>query len=355
MPREELHLAGPAARGRPRADQRRRRRRAQGEDPRRPASASPSWSRPPGPRPRPSAAATSAAAPTVPASAWSRRRTGRSTTRPSWPRCWRHSRASRAVRRRRPTKQVSLADLIVLAGGVGVEQAAAAAGTTSRFRSRRVAPTPARSRPTSSPSATSSRRRRLPQLLGKKAQLPAEYLLLDRANLLTLSAPEMTVLVAGLRVLEHQLGRLDARRAHRAPGPADPTTSSSTCSSSHRPGPPTRARLRGHRRATGVDLDRQPRRPVFGSNSELRALAEVYAATTRRRSSSTTSSPPGSRSWSWTASTCTADARALRSPTRARFRSGSGPVASVQPVSGLHRGGRSPWPPVRQFPSTAAI
>ena len=49
--------------------------------------------------------------------------------------------------------------------------------------------------------------------------------------------------------------------------------------------------------ATAVDL-------IFGSNSQLRALAEVYAATTPPRSSSTTSWPRGSRSWSWTASTC---------------------------------------------------
>ena len=80
-------LAGPGAGRRPRPGHRRRRRRAQGAG----AGLRPhrlrSWSRPPGPRPRRSAAATSAAAPTVAGSAWSRRAAGRSTTRPSWPRC----------------------------------------------------------------------------------------------------------------------------------------------------------------------------------------------------------------------------------------------------------------------------
>ena len=51
--------------------------------------------------------------------------------------------------------------------------------------------------------------------LGKGHRLPAEYLLVDRANLLTLSAPEMTVLVGGLRVLGANHGGSHARRAHR--------------------------------------------------------------------------------------------------------------------------------------------
>ena len=91
--------------------------------------------------------------------------------------------------------------------------------TTSRSRSRRAAPTRRRSRPTSSrsralePTADGFR-----NYLRQGHPLPAEYLLLDRANLLTLSAPEMTVLVGGLRVLGANHGRLVARRAHRPPG-----------------------------------------------------------------------------------------------------------------------------------------
>ncbi len=73
-------LAGPGARGRPRAGRRRRHRRAQGADPRLRPVGRRSWCRPPGRRPRRSAAATSAAAPTARASASSRRTAGRSTT-----------------------------------------------------------------------------------------------------------------------------------------------------------------------------------------------------------------------------------------------------------------------------------
>jgi catalase-peroxidase len=92
------------------------------------ACRSPSWSPPRGRRPRRSAAATSAAAPTARASASSRRTAGRSTTPTSWRRCCAPWRASR--RRSTPAggKKVSLADLIVLAGGAAVEQAAKNAG-----------------------------------------------------------------------------------------------------------------------------------------------------------------------------------------------------------------------------------
>jgi hypothetical protein len=89
-----------------------------------------SWCPPPGRRPPPSAAATSAAAPTARASAWRRRRTGPSTSRRSWPRCWRCWKASRraSMTARPAASKVSLADLIVLAGNAGVEAAAHAAG-----------------------------------------------------------------------------------------------------------------------------------------------------------------------------------------------------------------------------------
>ena len=85
---------------------------------------------PPGPRPPPSAAATSAAAPTARASASRRRRTGRSTSRPNWPRCWPRWKPSRtsSTARQSGGKKVSLADLIVLAGGAAVEAAAKKAG-----------------------------------------------------------------------------------------------------------------------------------------------------------------------------------------------------------------------------------
>ena len=82
-------------------------------------------------------------------------------------------------------------------------------GTTSRCRSRRAAPTPPQEQTdvesfaALEPTADGFR-----NYLGKGQRLPAEYLLVDRANLLTLSAPEMTVLVGGLRVLGANYERL---------------------------------------------------------------------------------------------------------------------------------------------------
>jgi catalase-peroxidase len=98
---------------------------------------------------------------------------------------------------------VSLADLIVLGGGVGVEQAAKAAGHDV------VVPfTPGRTDATQAQTDASlvrgarATRRRLPQLRrGRRGRCQPEALLVDRAQLLTLSAPELTVLVGGLRVL----------------------------------------------------------------------------------------------------------------------------------------------------------
>ena len=98
--------------------------------------------------------------------------------------------------------QVSLADLIVLAGAAAVEQAARDAGfdvqvpfTPGRADASQEQ-TDVESFAALEPTADGFR-----NYLGKGNRLPAEYLLLDRANLLTLSAPEMTVLVGGLRVL----------------------------------------------------------------------------------------------------------------------------------------------------------
>src|SRR6185369_590597 len=99
-------------------------------------------------------------------------------------------------------KQVSLADLVVLAGGAAVEQAAKNAGfdvdvpfTPGRTDASQEQ-TDVESFAALEPAADGFR-----NYLGKGVRLPAEFLLVDRANLLTLSAPEMTVLVGGLRVL----------------------------------------------------------------------------------------------------------------------------------------------------------
>ena len=105
------------------------RRGAEGEDPRLGPLGLRSWSRPPGRRPRPSAAPTSAAAPTARAFAWRRRRTGRSTSRPSSRRCCGKLEAiQKEFNASAGGKKVSLADLIVLGGGAAVEKAAKDAG-----------------------------------------------------------------------------------------------------------------------------------------------------------------------------------------------------------------------------------
>ena len=177
-------------------------------------------------------------------------------------------------------KKVSLADLIVLAGGVGVEQAAKAGGVdvTVPFRPGR---TDARQDQTDvasfavlEPFADGFR-----NYLKGRSVVPAEHLLVDKAQLLTLTAPEMTVLVGGLRVLGANADGSDTGVLTDRPG----TLSNDFFVNLLDMGTEWKAtgdnRYAGHERKTGakkwtgsrVDL-------VFGSNSVLRALAEVYAS-----------------------------------------------------------------------------
>jgi catalase-peroxidase len=179
-------------------------------------------------------------------------------------------------------KQISMADLIVLAGCTGVEKAARDAGfdVQVRFAPGRTdaaqEQTDVESFAALEPAADGFR-----NYLGKDGRLPAEYLLLDRANLLTLSAPEMTVLVGGLRVLGANYQQSPLGAFTSAPGSLTNdffvnlldmgTTWKATATDA--------GTFEGRDAATGqvkwtgtrVDL-------VFGSNSELRALAEVYAS-----------------------------------------------------------------------------
>lgn len=178
-------------------------------------------------------------------------------------------------------KKVSLADLIVLGGSAAVEKAAKDAGHDVEvpFTPGRVDATEqhtdAESFAALEPTADGFR-----NYLGKGNRLPAEYLLLDRANLLTLSAPELTVLVGGLRVLgaNHQQSAHGVLTA--TPGTLTndffvnlldlgttwtPTSEDSTTFEA-------RDDATGEIKWTGTRADL-----VFGSNSELRALAEVYA------------------------------------------------------------------------------
>ncbi|WP_329204496.1 catalase/peroxidase HPI [Streptomyces sp. NBC_00683] len=178
--------------------------------------------------------------------------------------------------------QVSLADLIVLAGAAGVEKAAKDAGFDVEvpFTPGRVdasqEQTDVESFAALEPTADGFR-----NYLGKGNRLPAEYLLLDRANLLTLSAPELTVLVGGLRVLgaNHQQSSLGVLTA--TPGSLtndffvnllDLGTTWKATSEDANTFEGSDATT-GEVKWTGTRADL-----VFGSNSELRAVAEVYAS-----------------------------------------------------------------------------
>ncbi len=179
-------------------------------------------------------------------------------------------------------KRISLADLIVLGGGAAVESAAKKAGhpvevpfTPGRTDASQ-AQTDEESFAALEPVADGFR-----NYLKTKYAIPAEQLLVDRAQLLTLTAPEMTVLVGGLRVLNANHGKsphgvfthrpetltndffvnlLDMANVAKATSPAEDLFE-------------LRDRATGDVKwtATRVDL-------VFGSNSQLRALAEVYGS-----------------------------------------------------------------------------
>jgi len=179
------------------------------------------------------------------------------------------------------SKPVSLADLIVLAGGAAIEKAAADAGVpvTVAFTPGRVDAsqelTDVESFAALEPGADGFR-----NYLGKINRLPAEYLLLDRANLLTLSAPEMTVLVGGLRVLGANCQQSSLGVFTATPGALTNdffvnlldmgTTWQTTSDANVFEG---RDAATGELKWTGSRVDL-----VFGANSELRALAEVYAS-----------------------------------------------------------------------------
>jgi catalase-peroxidase len=178
-------------------------------------------------------------------------------------------------------KQVSLADVIVLGGCAAVEQAAKNAGytVTVPFRPGRTdasqQQTDVESFAVLEPTADGFRNH-----LGKGHELPAEKLLLERARMLTLSAPEMTVLVGGMRVLN-----ANARQSDLGVFTKRPETLSNDffvnlldMDTEWQPTSGSGETFQGRTRGTGavrwtgsrVDL-------IFGSNSELRALAEVYA------------------------------------------------------------------------------
>ena len=178
-------------------------------------------------------------------------------------------------------KQVSLADLIVLGGSAGIEQAAKVAGLTVT-----VPFTPGRTDAAQDqtdveaftilePKADGFRNYQYPGY-----PIPAEEMLVDRAQLLTLTAPEMTVLVGGMRVLGTNFDHLDHGVLTDRPGALTndffvnlldlgttwkATDEDETLFEG-------RDRVTGDVKGTGTRADL-----IFGSNSELRAIAEVYA------------------------------------------------------------------------------
>ncbi len=179
-------------------------------------------------------------------------------------------------------KRVSLADLIVLGGAAAVEQAARAAGIEVQ-----VPFTPGRTDAAQEQTDVESFAALEPvadgfrNYLAKGQRLPAEFLLVDKANLLTLSAPEMTVLVGGLRVLgaNYQQSPLGVFTANPGTLTNDFFVNLLDLGTTWKSTSDDQQTFEGRDAATGelkwtgsrVDL-------LFGSNSELRALAEVYAS-----------------------------------------------------------------------------
>jgi catalase-peroxidase len=178
-------------------------------------------------------------------------------------------------------KRVSLADLIVLGGCTGVEQAAknASYDITVPFTPGRTdasqEQTDVESFAVLEPAADGFR-----NYLKTKYSVSAEELLLDRAQLLTLSAPEMTVLVGGMRVLNANFGQSQHGVFTKRPETLtnDFFVNLLDMSTTWKATSEDENVFEGRDRATGklkwtgtrVDL-------IFGSNSQLRALAEVYA------------------------------------------------------------------------------
>jgi len=180
-------------------------------------------------------------------------------------------------------RKISLADLIVLAGGAAVERAAKDAGqsvvvpfTPGRMDASQAQTDVASFAPLE-PVADGFR-----NYLKGRYSVPAEVLLIDKAQLLTLTAPEMTVLVGGLRVLGANVGGAGHGVFTRRPGALgnDFFVNLLDMKTEWKPAPGDagtfegRDRKNGELKWTGTRVDL-----VFGSNAQLRALAEVYAAT----------------------------------------------------------------------------
>ncbi|WP_206362099.1 catalase/peroxidase HPI [Sphingomonas montana] len=177
-------------------------------------------------------------------------------------------------------KTVSIADLIVLGGSVGIEMAAKAAGRTLD-----VPFTPGRTDATQEQTDVASfaqmeqRADAFRNYKSPDSRLPAEYLLIDRANLLNLTAPDMTALVGGLRVMgvTHKGTKQGVLTDRVGQLTNDFFVNLLELGTTWRPldkqSETFEGLVDGEAKWTGTRADL-----VFGSNSELRALAEVYAS-----------------------------------------------------------------------------
>jgi catalase-peroxidase len=182
---------------------------------------------------------------------------------------------------RTPGKAISLADLIVLAGSAAVEAAAKAAGhdVTVPFTPGRVDATQEQTDVDSfsylEPKADGFR-----NYVAADVSLPAEFLLVDKANLLTLSAPETTVLVGGLRVLGATWDGSDTGVLTDRPGVLtnDYFVNLLDLGAEWHAADEASTRFVGTVAATGRTWTGTRADLVFGSNAELRAVAEVYAS-----------------------------------------------------------------------------
>jgi catalase-peroxidase len=179
-------------------------------------------------------------------------------------------------------KKVSLADLIVLGGGIGIEQASKNAGqnVTVPFTPGRMdasqEQTDVESFAVLEPVADGFR-----NYLKTKFSVPAEELLVDRAQLLTLTAPEVTVLVGGMRVLNTNFGRTKAGVFTKRPEALtnDFFVNLLDMGTTWKAASVAQDVFEGRDRKTGVLLWTATRVDlIFGSNSQLRALAEVYGS-----------------------------------------------------------------------------
>ena len=179
-------------------------------------------------------------------------------------------------------KKVSLADLIVLAGNAAVEKAAVDAGVDAT-----VVFHPGRTDASQEQTDVASFQWLEPIADGfrnyqnRAASLPAEHLLIDKANLLTLTAPETTVLVGGLRALGANWDGSEYGVFTDRPGVLtnDVFVNLLELGTDWKPLDPGKHAFEGRKVGSGELVGRGTRVDLlFGSNSELRALAEVYAS-----------------------------------------------------------------------------